>query len=42
MILLPRLLVWSATAACVILAPSNFAQQVQPCPLHPMTKTVQS
>ena len=26
--LLPRLLVWSVTTACVVLAPSNFAQQV--------------
>jgi len=25
--LLPRLLVWSVTTACVVLAPSNFAQQ---------------
>ena len=28
MINLPRLLAWSVTAACVALAPSNFAQQV--------------
>jgi hypothetical protein len=28
MIMLRRLLVWSVTAACIVLAPSNFAQQV--------------
>ncbi len=32
MILLPRLLVWSATAACIVLASSNFAQQGQTMP----------
>ena len=28
MIILRRLVAWSVTAACVVLAPSNFAQQV--------------